>query len=385
MLHGLKVMELLPHLDTGSGSPLLLLHDFGLEARLWETQVRALERRYRVLVSDLPGLDPKAVEVGQVSPSEELFRLLQAKGVGPVHLVGLSLGGAVAVDLLLSHPEAVRTLVLIDALWWRRATPRPLLGSLRCPALVLLSERDLPSSAMAMTYAATLPGARLEVLERLDPLSPAEAPERISRRLLDFLRGQGACGTPLPSSPRLTFRTWTPKDGSLAMKVWGDPRVTSFVLAQPFNQGQVQERLRQEIERQTRHGMQYSPLFLRATGDLVGCCGLRPRASDADVLELGFLLRPEYWGLGLATEAALATVAHAFDVLGAAALFAGHHPANAGSRHVLLKLGFQQTHVERYPPTGLEHPSYLLRKNDFRRPAPSPGASSFGSPRSAAT
>ncbi len=431
-------MELLPHLDAGSGNPLMLLHGFGMDARTWAGQVRALEHRCRVLVPDLPGFGPGGLEVGQASPSEELFQLLEAKRVGPVHLVGLSLGGAVAVDFALAHPAAIRSLVLIDPLllgerlgieswpscverakqgdvpgarqawlgsepfarvlanpetrtiarqmvedykgghWrgtfkmvWRQPAPRPLLSTVQCPALVLVGERDLPSfQAMAKIYAANLPAARLEELAGVGHLAPLEAPERVNRLLLDFLESAGACAAPLPSSARLTFRTWTRQDGSLALKVWGDARVTSFVLAQPFNQAQVQERLRQEIERQTRHGMQYNPMFLRATGELVGCCGLRPRPSPAGILELGFLLRPEYWGQGLATEAAQAAAAHAFDVLGAAALFAGHHPANTGSRHVLLKLGFRQTHVEPYPPTGLEHPSYLLSKSDFRRTMP---------------
>jgi RimJ/RimL family protein N-acetyltransferase len=47
-------------------------------------------------------------------------------------------------------------------------------------------------------------------------------------------------------------------------------------------------------------------------------------------------------------------------VLGAASLFAGHHPDNAASKHALERLGFRYTHHELYPPTGLEHPGYEL-------------------------
>ena len=54
----------------------------------------------------------------------------------------------------------------------------------------------------------------------------------------------------------------------------------------------------------------------------------------------------------------------AFETLGAKALFAGHHPANSASRHVLGKLGFHFTHEEFYRPTGLMHPSYLLQLAD---------------------
>ncbi len=48
-------------------------------------------------------------------------------------------------------------------------------------------------------------------------------------------------------------------------------------------------------------------------------------------------------------------------------LMAGHHPKNASSQRVLEKLGFRYTHDELYPPTGLQHRSYLLTA-DQRRP-----------------
>lgn len=47
-------------------------------------------------------------------------------------------------------------------------------------------------------------------------------------------------------------------------------------------------------------------------------------------------------------------------MIAASALFAGHHPENAPSRHILEKIGFRFTREELYPPTGLNHPSYLL-------------------------
>lgn len=50
-------------------------------------------------------------------------------------------------------------------------------------------------------------------------------------------------------------------------------------------------------------------------------------------------------------------IAHAFDVFGARALFAGCNPDNTASRALLEKLGFGYTHDEFYSPTGLYHPS----------------------------
>ncbi len=110
--------------------------------------------------------------------------------------------------------------------------------------------------------------------------------------------------------------------------------------------------------------VQYWPVFLLETYEHAGCAGLRPYRLDGQIYELGFHLRPEFWGRGLAQEAGRAVISYAFEKLRAEALFAGHDPANSASMRVLIKLGFEFTHEEFYPPTGLKHPSYLLRRPD---------------------
>jgi RimJ/RimL family protein N-acetyltransferase len=132
----------------------------------------------------------------------------------------------------------------------------------------------------------------------------------------------------------------------------------------PFSEAQVRERLAREIATRGEHGMQYWPIFLLATGEHVGCCGLRPYNLAERILELGFHVRKAHWRHGYAEEGARAAIAYAFDSLGASALFAGHNPANASSRRLLAKLGFRYTHDEHYAPTGLDHPSYLLQAAD---------------------
>ncbi len=150
----------------------------------------------------------------------------------------------------------------------------------------------------------------------------------------------------------------------LAMALWGDAEVTRLI-GGPFSRDQVRERLGREIATMRSHGVQYWPVFLRATGEHVGCCGLRPYRMEEKVYEVGVHLRPAFWGRGYAPEATDAVIAHAFDTLGARGLFAGHHPGNAASRRVLERLGFRYTHDEFYPPTGLRHPSYLLTAEEF--------------------
>ena len=168
--------------------------------------------------------------------------------------------------------------------------------------------------------------------------------------------------TPAPTS-RLAFRTWRADDLALAEVLFGDPEVTALV-GGPFDRAAIAARLATELANQAAHG--YSYWVLHSGNDFVGCCGLKPREPGTH--ELGFYLCRAYWGGGYAVEAGRAVIDHAFGALDADALFAGHHPANHGSRAVLAKLGFRYAFDELYPPTGLQHPGYLVRNP--RRPAP---------------
>ena len=166
-------------------------------------------------------------------------------------------------------------------------------------------------------------------------------------------------------SARLDFRCWSTQDLPLSMELWGDPEVTTF-LGGRFTPEMVHARLAKEIEQMKEHGIEYWPLFLLDSNQHVGCVGLRPYRMEERVYEFGIHLRPTFWRQGLAIEAGRAVIGYAFSALGAAALFAGHHPWNEASRELLLRLGFARTHDELCPPTGLMHPSYLLHKASSR-------------------
>ena len=160
-------------------------------------------------------------------------------------------------------------------------------------------------------------------------------------------------------SQRLGFRCWQNEDLPLAMKLWGDRKV-SALLGGPFTPEQVRQRLQLEIERMDNLGIQYWPIFLLDGDRHAGCAGLQPWGDEPRVYELGFHLRRDLWGQGLATEAAQAVIEYAFGSLSAEALMAGHHPRNRASRKVLLKLGFVYMGMQLYPPTGVVEPIYRL-------------------------
>jgi pimeloyl-ACP methyl ester carboxylesterase len=105
--------------DTGAGEVVLLLHGIVRSLEDWDEQHALLSDRYRVLSVDLAGY-------GESEPMREPYALptlarfvedvLDALGVeGPVHVVGNSLGGAVALQLSVQAPQRVRDLVLVNS------------------------------------------------------------------------------------------------------------------------------------------------------------------------------------------------------------------------------------------------------------------------------
>lgn len=159
---------------------------------------------------------------------------------------------------------------------------------------------------------------------------------------------------------RIGFSKWTHNDIELTKSLWGDPEVTRYICASGiFSMDDIENRLSTEILNESLHKVQYWPIFELTTNDLIGCCGLRP--YTANEYEIGFHLRPAFWGKGYAKEAADAVIDYAFSVLKAKKLFAGHNPNNIASRKVLNKLGFTYVRDEFYEPTGLFHPSYELK------------------------
>ncbi|MDF2880810.1 MAG: acetyltransferase [Clostridiaceae bacterium] len=168
------------------------------------------------------------------------------------------------------------------------------------------------------------------------------------------------------NTKRLGFSVWSEKDIPDALELWGNPEVTKFIVAGgKMSDKQVQERLNKEIENYSNNGIQYWPIYLIEANENIGCCGLRPYDDTEKILEIGIHLKEKYWGKGYAKEACSAVIAYAFNNLGVNALFAGHNPNNSASAGLLKKLGFTYTHDEFYPPTGLYHPSYIMKREDY--------------------
>ncbi|MFC7303829.1 alpha/beta fold hydrolase [Streptomyces monticola] len=99
--------------DTGgTGRPLVLLHGGFVDHRMWERQVPFLARRFRVIAPDARGHGGSANASRPFRHTDDLAALLRHLDVGPAVLVGVSMGGAIAVDTALEHPGLVRAVIV---------------------------------------------------------------------------------------------------------------------------------------------------------------------------------------------------------------------------------------------------------------------------------
>ncbi len=127
----------------GNGPAVILIHDVLVSHISFDDVIEALAERFHVIAPDLPGFgesekpSPTRYSYGIESAAEAIADLIAAFGVGRAHLVGHSMGAAIALTLAANHPELVQRLVLEDALCYpapkkfrERITFVPILGGI---------------------------------------------------------------------------------------------------------------------------------------------------------------------------------------------------------------------------------------------------------------
>lgn len=106
--------------ETGIGEPLVLVHGSLNDYRIWYAQVSEFAKKYRVITMSLRHYYPekwdgKGDDFSVSQHAEDVAALIKQLGLGKVHLLGHSRGGAVVLMVAKSHPELIRSLVLEDA------------------------------------------------------------------------------------------------------------------------------------------------------------------------------------------------------------------------------------------------------------------------------
>ena len=202
----------------------ILIHGSGHKADSWKETISYLEHREDILSPELSNLlDGREASFSNLRTA---FAQYCAQIGGPVHLCGLSLGGILALDYALDHPENVKTLVLIGtphkvpkfAFALQNVVFRFLpkstfasmafdkrdtfalgntmkdldfsgrLEEIRCPTLILCGEKDGANLKSARFLAEHIPGAELQVIRNTGHVVNEENPKALAERLNEFYR-----------------------------------------------------------------------------------------------------------------------------------------------------------------------------------------------------
>jgi len=102
---------------VGRGHPLVLVHGFSVDNRVWNDQFEAFRKRFKVIRYDVRGFGKSALPtIGkEYSHTKDLKALLNQLGINHACLIGLSMGGNIALDFTLEYPEMTKALILVDS------------------------------------------------------------------------------------------------------------------------------------------------------------------------------------------------------------------------------------------------------------------------------
>jgi 3-oxoadipate enol-lactonase len=236
--------------DSGSGRPVVLLHEGVVDSRAWDPFLPHVEGRLRTIRYDQRGYGRSPMWTGPYSVVDDLVSVLDAAGVEQAALVGTSRGGRIAIQAALARPERVSALVPVasglagrpldievtpeqEARWdaaeakgdlaelaaidleiWapmgfddelramfvenveasnaddpaREESSAGRLGEIGVPTLVVTGGRDVTAiNELGELLAREIPGARSAVIEEADHMVQWRAPEELARLVLDFL------------------------------------------------------------------------------------------------------------------------------------------------------------------------------------------------------
>jgi 3-oxoadipate enol-lactonase len=227
---------------AGEGPAVVLLHGFGVDRRSWYPQFEVFAERYTVVAVDLRGFGLASMPDGPYRHHDDVAAVLDHLGIAQASLVGSSMGGRVAFDFAIAHPDRTRVVVSADGVpsgfvfdrplgaprgpsreqvsqtlkslgperaevflaicadstRWHRKNEDPRvevdppaitrLGEVMAPTLVIVGGDDLPDYHKAADMFTTgIARARRHVIDGAGHLPNLDSPEEFNRIVLEFL------------------------------------------------------------------------------------------------------------------------------------------------------------------------------------------------------
>ncbi|QHT67256.1 GNAT family N-acetyltransferase [Rhodocytophaga rosea] len=167
---------------------------------------------------------------------------------------------------------------------------------------------------------------------------------------------------------RFILREILPEDEEGLFELDSDPEVHRYLGNKPVrDKEQVKETIRYIRQQYVDNGIGRWAIIEKSTHHFVGWTGLKLVKEQfnhhINYYDLGYRLLRKYWGKGIATETALASLQYGFDTLHLPQIYAMAHTENAGSNQILTKAGLML--IETFELEGIKHNWYKIEKQEW--------------------
>jgi pimeloyl-ACP methyl ester carboxylesterase len=179
-----KSAQSISYSDSGTGTPLVLIHAFPTDKKLWAPQVAVLKKSFRVITLDLWGFGQSDKTTGtpvtMTEYADEVKQLLNQLHIQHAIIGGESMGGYVALKFLETYPETVSGLVLSDT---QAIADTPEAKAKREATALDVLEHGTSGLIQGFMPKALSPAASAEVKAALQNILAAQSPEAIASGL----------------------------------------------------------------------------------------------------------------------------------------------------------------------------------------------------------
>jgi len=154
---------------------------------------------------------------------------------------------------------------------------------------------------------------------------------------------------PSITTARLFLRPFAPTDADSLFLILQEKEILRYFppSPNPLTRERAERLISSQLNHWQEHKLGWWAVEPRATNRLIGWCGLQ-FLQETEETEVGFLISRAFWGKGLTTEAARASLSYGFDNLGLQRIVGITHPENIASQRVLEKIGMKFTTTAHY-------------------------------------
>ncbi len=212
----------LAHDDRGSGPAVVLIHGHPFDRSLWRPQLDSLSGSWRIVAPDLRGFGESTITAGTVSMREfadDVWELLDGLGIEAVAVVGLSMGGLIAMEMSIARPQRVWALGLVAT------TVQPVAEGERERRLVLADRVEAEGMGVMLEYMSPQfgPDPDPQVVEEITAMIGRNSPEGAAAAL----RGRAARPDYRPGLRELAIPTFVCVG---THDVWSTPAITQEIV-----------------------------------------------------------------------------------------------------------------------------------------------------------